>query len=169
MNTNGGFSDSSFLSSGLLCFRPSWKITSMLNPEGSLWKRRDCPCFSSYGTRILYCWLSADRDTMVILLFVRIMLVVKLSVAIAGNYSFNSTVVQSLNFIANCQGTWIWDLGWECPFDFSPYQLKHLHFGRQNYYIHVILVPFGQNGMLKTFGQTCVTLKAELIFLSAHP
>lgn len=67
-------------------------MTSMFNPEGSLWKIRDCPIFSSYGTRIACSWFMAARGLVVILLcgnvmFVKkIMLVLKPKVAIAGNF-----------------------------------------------------------------------------------
>lgn len=51
-NTSGGLRSFSISFSGSP-ENPFWKITSMFRPEGSLWKRRDCPCFSSYGTPIL--------------------------------------------------------------------------------------------------------------------
>lgn len=67
MNTNGGFANLSLPSSGFLRSKPFWKIISMAKPEGSLWKRRDCPCFSSYWTPNLDSLVRTERGVMVIL------------------------------------------------------------------------------------------------------
>lgn len=45
-NTRGGFGSKSGSRPGSGTDKRFWTMTSIRSPEGSRWKRRDCPCFS---------------------------------------------------------------------------------------------------------------------------